>query len=259
MDKTRMILGVLLVVSLPPAVLFWLLIHPFARFWRRLGPRPTYLISGVLFSLLILALYLSRATLMGPDLGTNWSFFFVGCILYFISAWISIVTRRQLDNRTFAGLPEISPEESKGVLLQEGIYSVIRHPRYVSVIIGIAGFAMVVNYFGLYLVYLGSILTLLLVVVFEERELANRFGAEYEEYRSRVPAFIPKFPTKAKGSLLGILFLASLSILNGCSEQTDISFVVIVKSSNYAQDTEGQLELLNYHFFSEIFLRPGGA
>jgi len=31
-----------------------------------------------------------------------------------------------------------------------------------------------------------------------------------------------------------------------------------VKSSNYAQDTDGQLELLNYHFFSEIFLQPGG-
>jgi len=31
-----------------------------------------------------------------------------------------------------------------------------------------------------------------------------------------------------------------------------------VKSSNYAQGTDGQLELLNYHFFSEIFLQPGG-
>lgn len=200
MDKTRMILGVLLVVSLPPAVLFWLLIHPFARFWRRLGPRPTYLISGVLFSLLVLALFRFRTPLMGPDLGTNWSLFLVGCILYFISAWISIVTRRQLDNRTFAGLPEISPEESKGVLLQEGIYSVVRHPRYVSVIIGIAGFVMVVNYLGAYLIYLGSILTLLLVVAFEERELAERFGSEYEEYRARVPAFIPRMGSEAKES-----------------------------------------------------------
>lgn len=193
MNRARMILGILLVVSLPPAVLFWLLIHPFAEFWRKLGPRPTYLISGVLFSLLVVALFLSRSTLMGPDLGTNWSLFLVGCILYFISAWISIVTRRQLDNRTFAGLPEISPEESKGVLLQAGIYGVIRHPRYASVIIGIAGFAMVVNFLGVYLVYVGSILLLLFVVVYEERELANRFGPEYEEYRARVPAFIPRF------------------------------------------------------------------
>lgn len=59
--------------------------------------------------------------------------------------------------------------------------------------------------------------------------------------------------------MLCVPLLAFLSSMVGCSEQTDISFVVIVKSSNYAQDTEGRLELLNYHFFSEIFLRPGGS
>jgi len=58
---------------------------------------------------------------------------------------------------------------------------------------------------------------------------------------------------------MGALLLAPALALAGCSEQTDISFVVIVKSSNYAQDSEGRLELLNYHFFSEIFLRPGGS
>jgi protein-S-isoprenylcysteine O-methyltransferase Ste14 len=192
MDKTRTFLGILLVVSLPPSVLFWLLIHPFARFWRGLGPRLTYLIAGVLFSLMALALFMARGSLLGPDLGTNWSLILVGCILYLVSAWISIVTRRTLDNRTFAGLPELSPEDSKGVLLQEGIYGLIRHPRYVSVIIGIAGYSMVVNYLGPYLIYLGSVLALLLVIFFEERELANRFGAEYEDYRSRVPAFFPR-------------------------------------------------------------------
>lgn len=58
---------------------------------------------------------------------------------------------------------------------------------------------------------------------------------------------------------LRALLLASVPIATGCAEQSDISFVVIVKSSNYAQDTAGQLTLLNYHFFSEIFLRPEGT
>ena len=34
MDTTRYYLGILLVISVPPAILFWLLIHPFAGFWR---------------------------------------------------------------------------------------------------------------------------------------------------------------------------------------------------------------------------------
>ena len=44
-----------------------------------------------------------------------------------------------------------------------------------------------------------------------------------------------------------------------CTGQTDISFFVLVKSSNYSQDVAGELTLLNYHFFSEIFLQPDGG
>ncbi len=43
-----------------------------------------------------------------------------------------------------------------------------------------------------------------------------------------------------------------------CSDQANVSFFVLVKSSNYSQDSLGQLTLLNYHFSSEIFVLPGG-
>jgi len=63
----------------------------------------------------------------------------------------------------------------------------------------------------------------------------------------------------ARGLALRAAVLAALALgATACSQQSDISFVVIVKSSNYAQDIEGQIELLNYHFFSEIFLQPDG-
>jgi hypothetical protein len=38
----------------------------------------------------------------------------------------------------------------------------------------------------------------------------------------------------------------------------DIQFFVLVKSSNYAQASDGNLSLLNYHFFSEVFPAPQG-
>lgn len=56
----------------------------------------------------------------------------------------------------------------------------------------------------------------------------------------------------------GVVLTTLLILLAGCSQQSDISFFVLVKSSNYAQDVDGELELLNYHFFSEIFLLPEG-
>ena len=61
----------------------------------------------------------------------------------------------------------------------------------------------------------------------------------------------------------GLLLVGSTLCLPACSteeatpEETGLWFYVLVKSSNYAQDANGELTLLNYHFFSEIFPKPG--
>ena len=192
MDTTRYVLGVLLIVGIPPAVLYWLLIHPFVEFWRSQGPRWTFTIVGTVCTLLCFFLFRWRLWILGPDLGTNWFLIGAGVLLYGLSAWVSILTKRQLPVRTFAGLPELTRDGSRETLLQGGIYGVVRHPRYLSVVVGTAGFAMVINYLGAYLMVLGSIPILFLVAVLEERELVDRFGAEYRDYRARVPAVFPR-------------------------------------------------------------------
>jgi len=191
MDTARHVLGVLLVISLPPAIAYWLLIHPFAWFWRKLGPRVSFLTVGSLCVLVGMGFYRFRTVLLGTDLGTNWPFIALGAVLYGASAWITVITRRQLKLSTLAGLPEVSDSEEANPLLQEGIYDIIRHPRYLSVVIGTAGFALVVNYRGAYLVVLASMAGLFLVALMEERELATRYGSEYVEYRARVPSIFP--------------------------------------------------------------------
>ncbi len=192
MDTARHVLGVLLVVMAPPAVGFWLLIHPLIRFWRRIGPRAAYLATTTLCALLGLLLYRNREALLGTDLGTSWLLVSFGGVLYVASGWLSFLTRRQLKLRIFAGLPELSGDGAGGVLLQEGPYAWVRHPRYLSVFIGITGFSLIANHAGAYLVVLASFIALWGVVGLEERELGRRFGAAYERYRSQVPALIPR-------------------------------------------------------------------
>ncbi|NIR38152.1 MAG: hypothetical protein GWO22_19870, partial [Actinobacteria bacterium] len=46
MDTARYVAAVLLVAMLPPGVAWWLVVHPFVRFWRRLGPAWTLTIVG---------------------------------------------------------------------------------------------------------------------------------------------------------------------------------------------------------------------
>jgi protein-S-isoprenylcysteine O-methyltransferase Ste14 len=192
MDKTRYVIGVLLIVGLPPAVVYWLLIHPFVNFWRRVGTKGAIALVGTLCVLLGVFLFHERVWILGRDLGTNWVLISLGAFLYVVSAWLSVVTKRHLSVRTFSGIPELSGDGSEGTLLKEGIYSVVRHPRYLSVIIGVAGFATVINFVGAYLMVLGTVPALFLVAVLEERELKARFGSEYEDYRSSVPAIFPR-------------------------------------------------------------------
>lgn len=58
--------------------------------------------------------------------------------------------------------------------------------------------------------------------------------------------------------LPAFIVTALLAPCAALAQANDLLFVVIVKSSNYSQDADGNLRLLNYHFFSEVFPRKGG-
>ncbi len=192
MDTARRVLGILLVVGMPPALVFWLVVHPFARWWRRVDARFTYALLAVVMTGLGVLLFAVRAPLLGRDLGTNWVLIGIGGVLYLLSIAVSERCRKQLTLKIFAGVPEVSRAAFPGHLLQDGIYGVIRHPRYLSVILGTVGMALIVQYLGAYIVVLVSLMSLRLVIVLEERELAGRFGSAYAAYRSRVPALVPR-------------------------------------------------------------------
>ena len=193
MDTARRVIGILLVVGMPPAIGFWLVIHPFARWWRQLDVRVTYALLAVFMTGLGVLLFAVREPLLGRDLGTNWLLTGIGVILYLMSIAVSLLCRRQLSLKIFAGVPEVSRGTFPGHLLQEGIYGVIRHPRYVSVILGTIGLALVADYLGTYVVVVVSLIGLWPLIILEERELVNRLGAAYAAYRSRVPALMPRF------------------------------------------------------------------
>jgi protein-S-isoprenylcysteine O-methyltransferase Ste14 len=193
MDTARRVIGVLLVVAVPPAILFWLLIHPLAAFWRRLGPAVTYSLVGLACAGAAFLLYGLRDALLGRDLGARWPLVASGGALYALTVWLDALCRRHLNTTALLGAPELSQDAYPGRLLQDGIYRVIRHPRYLSVIVGTLAFALVANYLGAYLVLVVCLPVLYPVIVLEERELVRRFGRDYEEYRARVPAIVPRW------------------------------------------------------------------
>lgn len=72
------------------------------------------------------------------------------------------------------------------------LYGKIRHPLYVGWMIAFwATPTMTVGHLLFAAAMTGY---MLLAVVFEERDLVNHFGAQYEEYRRKIPMFVP-WPT----------------------------------------------------------------
>jgi len=88
----------------------------------------------------------------------------------------------------FSGLVAIQPGHA---LVTEGIYSVIRHPSYLGLIVGMLGWALAFRS------GLGVVLTALIVppllarIRAEEALLASQFGTQYDAYRRRTARLVP--------------------------------------------------------------------
>ncbi len=118
-----------------------------------------------------------------PALPKNTALFLAGFGCIFI-----VITLLQLGGRIS---PFPSPK-SKAVLVQNGMFKVVRHPIYTGVMLFCFGCA----------IYLGSlykvVITVLLFMLFckksayEEQKLEEKF-ADYKLYKKRTGRFFPKF------------------------------------------------------------------
>lgn len=78
-------------------------------------------------------------------------------------------------------------------VMQDGPYSISRHPLYMFSTIGVVGFGLMLGSFVLAAVMGGLTLAILGVTARkEEAYLRSRFGDAYDAYAARVPMIIPK-------------------------------------------------------------------
>ncbi len=196
MDHVRYLLGILAFIVYAPGLLFWFVIHPWARWWRKLGPPRTYLIVFSMLAALGVLVFQVRGPLLGRDLGTNWTLIGVSLLFCGIFAWLGFRYARHMSHLSLAmrmGVPELSCVDGQQTLVRGGIYRVVRHPVYlIAAVAGIA-FALVVNYLGVYILFVSAFPMLYVITVLEEHELIERFGEEYRRYQREVPRLIPRW------------------------------------------------------------------
>jgi protein-S-isoprenylcysteine O-methyltransferase Ste14 len=191
MNIFRYYLALLYTIMLPPTLLIWVLIHPFIKFWRRVGLLWTYLMVTAVVCPGIVGLFLMRRTLLAVEFGTSWPLLALGILGVAVAVRLRVSLYRHFSNQQLMGLPELAPDRYPQQLVTEGLHARVRHPRYLQYLLVLAGFALMANYLALYLTLAVLVPGIWLIVILEEKELRARFGPAYDHYCRRVPRFIP--------------------------------------------------------------------
>jgi protein-S-isoprenylcysteine O-methyltransferase Ste14 len=191
LQVVRYYTAILILFGVPVGLLMWLVIHPFHKLLRQIGLGWAYLIVAIPLTLLAGMILWFRDVILATDYGMNYFLMVLSVAPFALAVAIYLSHRKYLTLPIQVGVPELTGGQ-KGVLLTEGIYSRIRHPRYVESVLWILGYALFTNYLALYLVFLLMLPVMHLIVLLEEKELKERFGRDYEEYCHRVPRYIPK-------------------------------------------------------------------
>lgn len=158
MILTGLVLAVIMVTWLPGRLHLWQLVEPTPTFWI------------VDFAVYMGLLHLASTALQG---GRPAEFFGL----------------RQLTDPAWAEEEE-NPSGERPLLRTGGAYGWVRHPGYALVIAGML--ATPVMTLDRATVLVATLIYLSFGIPLEERKLVALFGKDYEAYRARVPALVPR-------------------------------------------------------------------
>ncbi|MDX1673607.1 MAG: isoprenylcysteine carboxylmethyltransferase family protein, partial [Longimicrobiales bacterium] len=168
----------------------------FKRWWTRYVPWPiersTYVLTASLSLVLLFVLWRPIPDVVwnveyGPARAALWTLFGVGWLIVFVATFM-------IGHGGLFGLQQVW-RQLRGRPLPEdrfrvpGLYRVVRHPIMTGFLI--AFWATPTMTVGHLLFATATTAYILVAIQLEERDLVDRFGDRYRDYRRQVPAFFP--------------------------------------------------------------------
>jgi len=169
--------------------LFWFAIHPFAGRWQTMKRSP-YRALLPLWLLIIVAL----GGITWPwRLHQLYSFpaMWLPLLALLVLAFVTYPRMSQdFGPRRISGEAELRPREHEQELVMTGLHARMRHPIYVTHLFNMAAWTLVSGLAVSFVLLAVSVLiTYPIMIAIEERELEQRFGKSFRDYKSRVPIF----------------------------------------------------------------------
>lgn len=108
-----------------------------------------------------------------------------GIAIYLTCAW----------ELTFVGLGTPNAFDAPRNFVKTGLYRRVRNPMYIGIILAILGQSVL---YGSGVIAIAAavfwLVVHLFIVLYEEKHLAKKFGAQYEEFLRTVPRWLPRKP-----------------------------------------------------------------
>ena len=169
---------------------YWLLVHPFINRWR------TARFKFKLLAPLWMLLWLIAWSLTDPWrhivlYRAPWTWF-LSALLWSVSLYMYTHAGRSFSLDRLIGKHEIQPDRHEQSIVSTGVHGLVRHPVYLGHLCTLLGWSIGTGTVATFAMTAFAILTGAIMIPLEERELRQRFGAEYNEYAARVPALLPR-------------------------------------------------------------------
>jgi protein-S-isoprenylcysteine O-methyltransferase Ste14 len=153
----------------------------------------TYLVLLAFWLPIAYLILLSQDLLLQIAIDFHIAIVFLGFILIIIGVIINTWTAKLLGIKALIRYYVIRPNNEKGNLITSSLFSIVRHPTYLAHTLLWLGFFLLTGFISLgLLALLDFLLTYFFIIPLEEKELVQRFGQEYIDYKKRVPKFFPR-------------------------------------------------------------------
>jgi protein-S-isoprenylcysteine O-methyltransferase Ste14 len=175
---------------------FWLLIHPRAEFWRSRRTSPYKILLPIWIAMWALVAGIT-APWRGVLLYNNQWTWIPAAFLFCAGLNLYRLSHHHFTLTQLRGSPEILPDHSDQRLVTTGLRARVRHPVYLAHLCEMLAWSVGTGLAICWALTAFAIITGAIMIKMEDQELEKRFGKEYRQYRSSVPALVPRVKMSA--------------------------------------------------------------
>jgi protein-S-isoprenylcysteine O-methyltransferase Ste14 len=169
---------------------FWLLIHPRVDYWRSRNRSPYRILVPAWIALWITFGLLTSRWRHITLYDRQWTWI-PAVLLFSAGLWIYAQSGKQFSSAQLSGLPEVLPNHGEQRLVTSGIRSRVRHPVYLAHLCEMLAWSLGTGLTVCFALTAFAMLAGTLMIRLEDRELEERFGEPYRDYRRKVSSILP--------------------------------------------------------------------